>query len=214
MTTKTRWFLSLLLAFILVILPTVMVFAKEISFLTIRGPGIKGEIMINEPEAMHRLLETGILFGEFSSAQAPDDPGEGYHMFAYLYLDGPTVPFVELTYYPPLEGQPGFVHYLARLNNEGTKLAPVDDWHEVPSSIVERVYEVFAGQGVLLQPIALSISNQGLPAQSGADPEQDPASLKSSLTAWLLAAVWLPMAALIGFILKRLNVKPRQSTVS
>ena len=212
MTTKRKWLLSILLVLSLLVLPTVLVFAKSISSLTISGPGIKGEIKLDEPEAMQRLLETGFLFGEYSLAPKSDDPGEGYRILAYLYQDGPTVPFVELTYYPSAKGQAGLVNYTARLKSDGMDMAPVDDWRRVPSTVAEQVYAVFASQGVMLQPISFSNSGQALPAQSSRDVEKEPESSQDFIIVWLWAAAWVPMAALIGFVLKRLTIKLHPSS--
>ncbi len=212
MTTKRKWFLSTLVVLSLLVLPTGLVFAKSISSLTISGPGITGEIQLDEPEAMQRLLETGFLFGEYSLASNPDDPGDGYHILAYLYLDGPTVPFVELTYYPSTNGQAGLVHYTARLKNDGMDMAPVDDWRKVPSTVAEQVFAVFASQGVLLQPSAFSNSSQAIPAQSSRDVEKEPESSQNFIVVWLWAAAWVPIAALIGFVLHRLTIKLHPSS--
>ena len=133
-------------------------------------------------------------------------------MIAFLYLDGPTVPFVELTYFPSPAGQPGFVHYTARLDGDAMQMQPVDDWRKVPSAVAGEVKAVLTSQGVNLQTAASS--NSGTAAASQSDPitgNEQSLSLNGT-GSWLWAVGWLAIAALTGFVLKRLTIKQRQST--
>lgn len=212
MTIKHRWVITTLMAVSLLVVPTALVLAKSLSSLTISGPGIKGEKTLDEPEAMRKILETGFLFGEFSFAQKPDDLGKGYRMIAFLYLDGPTVPFVNLTYFPPLAGQPGLVHYTARLDGDGMQMQPVDDWRKIPSDVAEEVQAVLASQGVTLQVAASSNSSNAASTQPNPITGNEQSPSLNGTGSWLWATGWLAVAALTGFVLKRLTINQRQST--
>jgi hypothetical protein len=95
--------------------------------LTISGPGIKGEVSLNDHDAMMSLEQTG-FFSTSALAKAPDDINldQGYNITAHLNLDGQLVPFVQMVYYPTSPTQPGYVHYIGRL--EGESLRTVDEW--------------------------------------------------------------------------------------
>lgn len=126
MKTK-RHLLLFALVIALVAIPTSLVFAKELGMLTISGPGIKGEVSLNDHEAMMDLEQAG-FFSTSALAKAPQDINldMGYNITAHLNLDGKLVPFVEMVYYPTTATQPGYVHYIGRL--EGESLRTVDEW--------------------------------------------------------------------------------------
>jgi hypothetical protein len=105
---------------------TSVVFAKELGLLTISGPGIKGEIGLNDHDAMMNLEQSGFFDQAFLS-KPPTDLGEGYHMTAHLNLDGKLVPYLQMIYYPTNEGESAYIHYTGRL--EGEKLQTIDEWH-------------------------------------------------------------------------------------
>lgn len=126
MNRTKRYILSLILVIALLAIPTFVVFAKELGMLTISGPGIKGELTLNDPKAMMRLEQSG-FFNQTAFVKPPENLGEGYRITAHLNLDGKMVPWVEMVYYPTQEGQPGYVHYTGRFNGE--TLQTVDQWH-------------------------------------------------------------------------------------
>ena len=126
MKTK-RHLLLLALVIALVAIPTSVVFAKELGMLTITGPGITGEVSLNDHEAMMSLEQAG-FFSSAALSKPPEDINfdMGYNMTAHLNLDGKLVPFVQMVYYPTTPTQPGYVHYIGRL--EGESLRTVDEW--------------------------------------------------------------------------------------
>ena len=126
MNKTERHILSLIMLISLLAIPTLVVFAKELGLLTISGPGIKGELTLNDPKEMMKLEQSG-FFDQAVLAKVPTDLGEGYAITAHLKLDGKIVPFVEMVYYPTDAGQPGYVHYTGRLNGE--TLQKVDEWN-------------------------------------------------------------------------------------
>jgi hypothetical protein len=105
---------------------TSAVFAKELGLLTISGPGIKGEVSLNDHEAMMNLEQSG-FFDQAFLAKPPKDLGEGYNITAHLNLDGKLVPYIQMVYYPTQEGQSAYIHYTGRL--EGNTLQSIDEWH-------------------------------------------------------------------------------------
>jgi hypothetical protein len=117
-------FLFLLIA--LLATSTSVVFAKELGLLTISGPGIKGEVSLDDHKAMMDLERSG-FFDQAILSKPPTDLGEGYNITAHLNLDGKLVPFIQMVYYPTNEGQASYVHYTGRL--EGETLQTVDEWH-------------------------------------------------------------------------------------
>jgi len=120
--------LFLFLVIALLTISTSVVFAKELGLLTISGPGIKGEVSLNDHEAMMNLEQAGFFDQAFLSKPPKDlAVAEGYHITAHLNLDGKLVPFIQMVYYPTNEGQSGYVHYTGRL--EGETLQPIDEWH-------------------------------------------------------------------------------------
>jgi hypothetical protein len=122
--SKQILFLSFFLA--LLILSTTIVFAKELGLLTISGPGIKGELSLNDHDAMMNLEQSG-FFDQAILSKPPKDLGEGYTITAHLNLDGTLVPYIQMVYYPTNEGQSAYVHYTGRL--EGETLQAIDEWH-------------------------------------------------------------------------------------
>ncbi len=150
-----RHLLLLALVIALVAIPTSVVFAKELGMLTISGPGIKGEVSLNDHEAMMDLEQAG-FFSTSALANAPDDINMdmGYNITAHLNLDGKLVPFVQMVYYPTSATQPGYVHYVGRL--EGESLRTVDEWSLLnrPSDRVLRV--LMEDNNITLQSALLS----------------------------------------------------------
>ena len=131
MSRVKRHLFFLFVVIALLAISTSVVFAKELGLLTISGPGIKGEMNLDDHESMMDLERTG-FFDQASLIKPPENLGEGYNITAHLNLDGKLVPFVEMVYYPTEEGQPAYVHYTGRLNGE--KLQPVDEWRTLNRS--------------------------------------------------------------------------------
>src|SRR5919106_1511689 len=126
MNKVNKHVLLVFLVLALLAISTSVVFAKELGLLTISGPGIKGEVSLNDHDAMMNLEQSG-FFDQAFLAQPPKGLGEGYNITAHLNLDGKLVPFIQMIYYPTNEGQSAYVHYTARL--EGDTLQSVDEWH-------------------------------------------------------------------------------------
>jgi hypothetical protein len=90
-TTQRRiWFLILITA--LLVIPSTVVFAKELGLLTITGPGIKGEVSLDNHDDMMNLEQSG-FFDQAKSVKPPENLGQGYNITAHLNLDGKWFPW-------------------------------------------------------------------------------------------------------------------------
>lgn len=163
-----RHLLLLALVIALVAIPTSAVFAKEIGMLTISGPGIKGEVSLSDHDAMMSLEQTG-FFSTSALAKAPDDINldQGYDITAHLNLDGQLVPFVQMVYYPTTPTQPGYIHYIGRL--EGESLRTVDEWSLLNRQADRALRVVMEDNNITLQ----SALAAGAVVPSAAKPETD-----------------------------------------
>lgn len=102
--------ISALLLVIRLLVPTMFVFAKgDFSYITIKGPGITGEIDVTDPA----LTQDFFAFANFTQGEVPTpaDPGQGYQVVR-VYVETvdskPTDhPFDQLHYYP----YTGYVYY-------------------------------------------------------------------------------------------------------
>ena len=150
-TKHHLWVLALVL--ILLAVPTVVVFAKELGSLTIKGPGIDSEMTLNHPASMMKLEQTG-FFDQTHSIKPPENLGAGYDITANLNLDGKVVPFVQMVYYATETDQPGFVHYTARLSGES--LQPVDQWRQLNKDADTAFRSLMAEYKITLQPAVVT----------------------------------------------------------
>ena len=146
-TQRRIWFLILMIA--LLVIPSTVVFAKELGLLTITGPGIKGEISLNNHDDMMNLEQSG-FFDQARSVKPPENLGQGYNITAHLNLDGKLVPMVQMVYYPAEEGQTGYVHYTGRLNGE--TLQTVDQWGQLPAPAEAALRNLMTANKITIQP--------------------------------------------------------------
>src|SRR6185503_20983169 len=151
-TTQRRiWFLIVMIA--LLVIPSTVVFAKELGLLTITGPGIKGEVSLNNHDEMMNLEQSG-FFDEARSVKPPENLGQGYNITAHLNLDGKLVPMVQMVYYPAEEGQPGYIHYTGRLNGES--LQAVDQWGQMAPPAETALRNLMTANKITIQPAVVS----------------------------------------------------------
>lgn len=98
-------YIFLILALCLII-PTTLVLAKgEFDYITIKGPGVTGEINVTNPA----LTGEFFAFADFSKGPVdpPANPGEGYQIVRVYVVDTKPAPFDQLHYYP----YTGYVYY-------------------------------------------------------------------------------------------------------
>src|SRR5690242_5988998 len=155
--------LFLLLVIALLAVPTLVVFAKELGALTISGPGIKGELTLNDPKAMLNLEQAG-FFDEAILSKPPENLNMdgGYTITAHLNLDGKVVPFVKMVYYPTQEGQAGYVHYIGRL--DGETLKTVDEWHLMRRDADQAFRSLLAANTITLRSALVTVPAVAAPA--------------------------------------------------
>ena len=198
---KHLLFLFLLIA--LLAISTSVVFAKELGLLTISGPGIKGEMTLDDHEAMLNLEQSG-FFDQAALSKPPTELGEGYNITAHLNLDGKLVPFIQMVYYPTNEGQSSYVHYTGRL--EGESLKTVDEWHILGRSADSALRKVMTANDITVQSALIKAPEVVAPEKEpvvapAAEAEPVAASSTSPAplqTPYLIAALVAGLLALTG----------------
>jgi hypothetical protein len=212
MNRKRVWFLLLTIA--LLAIPSTVVFAKELGLLTITGPGIKGEVSLNDHEDMMSLEQSG-FFDQVKFVKPPENLGQGYNITAHLNLDGKLVPMVEMVYYPAEEGQPGYVHYTGRLTGESLK--PVDEWGQMRPQAETALRDLMTANKITIQPAiavapavvaeAPEIEPAKSEEQTAIQPGSAPAVASTSMTpqAYYVGAILMSLLILAGaaFALRR-----------
>jgi len=156
----------------LLAIPSTVVFAKELGLLTISGPGIKGEVSLNNHDDMMNLEQSG-FFDQAKFVKPPENLGQGYNIVAHLNLDGKLVPMVEMTYFPAEEGQPGYIHYTGRLNGES--LQPVDEWAQMRPPAEKALRDLMIANKITIQPAVITAPAVVAPVIGPATNEEQPA---------------------------------------
>jgi hypothetical protein len=207
MNKAKKSILFLLLVIALLVIPTFVVFAKELGMLTISGPGIKGELTLNDPKAMMNLEQSG-FFDAATLSKPPKNLNleAGYTVTAHLNLDGKVVPFVQMVYYPTNEGQAGYVHYIGRL--EGETLQAVDEWHLMRLDADKAFRGLMIANKITLQSALITAPAAVAPAVD-VEPVNVPATSSATtqvpyLIPTVIAAILLLLGA--GFALRRRTV--------
>ena len=201
MKKVNKHILFVLLILALSAISTSVVFAKELGVLTISGPGIKGELTLDDHDAMMNLEQSGFFDQAFLS-KPPKDLGEGYNITAHLNLDGKLVPYIQMIYYPTNEGQSGYVHYTGRL--EGETLQTIDEWHILNRKADGVLRELMTANHVTVQSALVKAPEVVVPAQeSVAAPEVESVSAPAAPTqvSYLIPALVVGILALMGITL-------------
>lgn len=220
-TQRRIWSLILMIA--LLVIPSTVVFAKELGLLTITGPGIKGEVTLNDPDDMMNLEQSG-FFDQARFVKPPENLGQGYNITAHLNLDGKMVPMVQMVYYPAEEGQPGYVNYTGRLNGES--LQTVDQWAQMPPQAETALRNLMTANKITIQPAVIAAPAVVAPAaiepaksegQTAVQPAPAPSAASAASTAIpqqayyvgaaLIASVLILLGA--GVLLKRRTASQR-----
>ena len=184
-----RHILSVILAIALLLIPGT-VFAKELGLLTISGPGIKGEVTVEDASVLRNLEQSGFFAENIRLKQAPENLGEGYTITSQLNLDGQMVPFIEMVYYPIEAGQPGYIHVTGRL--DGMSLRKVSEWSTLPAEADKFFRIVMKAKDVTLQSAIVAAPVAEVAAAPQAQPQVQPASAAVDSP----APVQVPYAAL------------------
>jgi len=204
MNKVKKHILFVLLIIALLALSTSVVFAKELGVLTISGPGIKGEMSLNDHEAMVDLEQSG-FFDQAVLARPPKDLGEGYNITAHLNLDGKLVPYLQMVYYPTNEGQAGYVRYTGRL--KGDTLQAIDEWHLLNRKADGALRDLITANSIVVQSALVK-------APPAVEPAKEPVAAVESValpassstpaqTPYLIPALLVTILALMGAALAR-----------
>lgn len=207
MKKANRRMLLLVLIVALLTIPTAGVFAKELGFLTISGPGIKGEKTIRDPGVMMDLERSG-FFDQASLSKMPQGLGEGYQITAHLNLDGKMVPFVQMEYYPMEEGESAYVHYTGRL--EGEALQAVDEWRRLSPAADGTLRDVLTANNITVQPALVKA-----PAAPAKEAVSEPAAVPAASpvpTSYLIPGLVVGLLALMALALAARRRTVRQPT--
>jgi len=203
---KPKRYFLLVLALALLAIPTFVVFAKELSSLTISGPGITGELTLDDHDFMMKLEQSG-FFDQTALTNTPQNLNldGGYHISAILNLDGKMTPFVEMVYYPLTEEKPGYIHYTGLL--EGNSIKPVDRWKTLSLSADTLFRKIMTANNITVQSAAMVASaNAAVPTEApakAAAPVAEPVaapvvSTVSSQTAYIILAVSAMIVLFVG----------------
>lgn len=207
MNNAKKSILFLLLVIALLAIPTFVVLAKELGMLTISGPGIKGDLTLNDPKAMMNLEQNG-FFDEATLSKPPKNLNldAGYTVTAHLNLDGKVVPFVQMVYYPTNEGQAGYVHTIGRL--DGETLKTVNEWHLMRLDADKAFRSLMAANNITLQSALIAAPAVAAPAVE-AEPVTAPAATPAPIQpSYLIPAVLASILLLVGagFVLRRRGI--------
>jgi hypothetical protein len=203
---RTKRFLVFLLPVIaLLLLSTSVVFAKELSLLTISGPGIKGEMALKDAQLMVDLEKSG-FFDQTAFVQPPKNLNmeAGYMITAYLNPDGQVLPYVQMVYYAADQGQPGYVHYTGRFM--GQDLGAVDQWQVLTPNADNTFRGLMSASNISLQSALTTV-----PAiASAVEPVSAPAApLVPIQIAYVVVALVAGILVIMG-----VTLAPKQRTVS
>jgi hypothetical protein len=212
MKKVNKHILLVFLVLALLAISTSVVFAKELGLLTISGPGIKGELSLNDHDAMMNLEQSG-FFDTAALAKPPEGLGEGYNITAHLNLDGKLVPFIQMVYYPTAEGQASYVHYTGRL--DGETLQTVDEWQILNRKADGVLRDLMTANNITVQSALIKAPEAVAPAKepaSAAAEEPVPAPAASAVPGqpYLIPILIVGFLALTGLalVLRRRTVSP------
>ena len=208
MNQAKKSILFFLLVITLLAISTFVVFAKELGMLTISGPGIKGELTLNDHKAMMDLEQKG-FFDQATLSKPPQNLNldAGYTVTAHLNLDGKVVPFVKMVYYPMDEGQAGYVHYIGRL--EGQTLKTVDEWGLMRLEADKAFRSLMTAKDITFQSALITAPAAAAPAV-----EVEPVAAPAATTAPIQASYLIPIVIAALFLLAGAGLVLRRRAIS
>src|SRR5574340_1011233 len=156
--------LSVFLVLLFLGLRAAIVFAKGISAVMVSGPGIQGELTLDDPGDMQSLMQAGFMDQTGYLARPALQLGTPYTITVILNMGETSTPFIRMDYYPTAEGQAGYVHYTGRYNDTG--LVDVDEWAlmALPADTLFR--KLMSSRGIEIQS---ALASDALPAAVPAD---------------------------------------------
>ncbi len=132
---RAIWYL---LVAIVLLLSVTAVAAKGLGELGISGPGIKGEIKLNNADELLKLQQSG-FFDLSHSIKAPQGLGEGYTIVRYLYMEEGLIAWDKLVYYTDPAGKQGYLHYEGSVDKSHDGMTAIG-WYRVGPG-TDRVFQ-------------------------------------------------------------------------
>ena len=208
MNKVNKHILFVFLVIALLAISTSVAFAKELGLLTISGPGIKGEVSLNDHDAMMDIEQSGLFQQTLMLTKPPQNLGEGYNITAHLNLDGDLVPYMQMIYYPTTKGQSAYVRYTARL--QGEKLQSIDEWYQLDPVADGALRSAMTASNIAVQsalvkapekaPEAVAPAKEPVSAPA-AEPVAAPAAAPASPQPYLIPILIVGFLALMGLAL-------------
>ena len=164
---RTLFFITLAA---LLVIPAGMALAKELGGMTVSGPGIKGELTLNDPEVMRKLETSGFL-ETAKIIQAPEGLGEGYILTLFLNMEDGLQPWLQITYYPNNSGENGYFHAIDLMENASKQ--SVGKWYMVAPKAEASLRELLTNSGVAFTDSEAVTKAESQPSAS--QPEEQPA---------------------------------------
>ncbi len=158
---------------IVLLLSVTAVAAKELGALGISGPGIKGELKLDNAGEMMKLEQSG-FFDLSHSIKAPQGLGEGYTIVRYLHMEEGLIAWDKLGYYPDPAGKQGYLNYQGSVDKNHDGMATIG-WYRVGLGTDQVFQGLLAAHGV-----AVAASASALTASTA---KQPPVESKANVVA-------------------------------
>lgn len=175
---KRLYWLAVLAALFLLVIPTGLVFAKGITHIIIRGPGIDDELRIDDLSANLALMEIGFPRG--SMLETPPDVSNmtGYQITIFMDIGEGPEEYMRVQYYPQTDGENDIFHQERVF---GTVFSPDPEinreinaeWLTAHPSTAAAFREILASFDVTLVPAA-ALEVDKMPAQQEASAPAPP----------------------------------------
>ncbi len=147
--------------------------AKELGALGISGPGIKGELKLDNAGEMMKLEQSG-FFDLSHSIKAPQGLGEGYTIVRYLHMEEGLIAWDKLGYFPDPAGKQGYLNYQGSVDKNHDGMATIG-WYRVGLGTDQVFQGLLAAHGV-----AVAASASALTASTA---KQPPVESKANVVA-------------------------------
>jgi hypothetical protein len=134
------------LVVVALLLSVTVVAAKELGALGISGPGINGELKLDNTNEMMKLDRSG-FFDLSQKIKAPEGLNNGYTIVRYLHMEEGLIAWDKLVYYPDAAGKQGYLYYAGSVdkNHEGVAGA---GWYQVRRGAEPVFSNLMAAHGV------------------------------------------------------------------
>lgn len=173
MNGRKRFFwLAVLAAFGLLVIPTALVFAKATTHITISGPGIDDELRIDDPAEIQKILESGFPLGSMLE-RAPDVSSmTGYQITIFMDIGEGPEEYMRVQYYPLADGKNDIFHQERLFGTVNSSDPEVNrdlnaEWLTALPSTQITFREILASFDVTLVP-ASAPAGEKMPAQQNA----------------------------------------------